>query len=368
MRLALVLLVAGCSYSEPNVNSQPPPIDAPIDVPDGPLPPHALRKSIIIDGAQVGNVTNFPVWIDLRPPDVPTKAQPDGSDIEFTDASGTVLSYEIVDWHTDYSRLAAWVKVPQLQHDMDRTIYVKYGDAHTMPRDPKAVWDNDFVAVWHTNDSLADNKVHDSTGTRDGTGANGLDQGDVVAGPTGLGGRALSFSGQKTVTFANPFSGNTTHSISAWVNQGDGNGTFDAIVVVGNPSNEQSRWFYTNYTNPDIAVGFYMNDWSDCGASINNAGWKLVTWTFDSARKSRMYINGMKISEFTHQFAPSTLGSGGYIGWAPTGWGQSNGLNGQIAEVHLSVIQHPDDWIATEYANQSSPATFYRVGAEEQAP
>src|SRR5262249_54517439 len=150
------------------------PVDAPIDVPDGPLPQHALRKSITIDGAQVGNVVNFPVWIDLRGADVPAKAQPDGSDIELTDAAGTVLSYEIIDWHTDYTRLAAWVKVPQLLPGMNRTIYVKYGDPHIMARDPKAVWDNGFVAVWHMNDTLRDSKVHDSTGVRDGTAAQGL--------------------------------------------------------------------------------------------------------------------------------------------------------------------------------------------------
>jgi Domain of unknown function (DUF2341)/Concanavalin A-like lectin/glucanases superfamily len=367
MRLALVLLVVGCSYHEPGVN--PTPIDAMVDAPpDGPLPPHALRRSIIIDGSKVGNVTNFPVWIDLRPPDVPTKAQPDGSDIEFTDASGTVISYEIVDWQPDYSRLAAWVKVPQLQKDMDRTIYVKYGDTHTLPRDPKAVWDNGFVGVWHMNDSLADFKVHDSTGLHDGTAINNLSHNDVVGGPTSLGGGAFEFSSTRAVQFSNPFSGNTTHSIAAWVNQGNGNGTFDAIVVVGNPSAEQSRWFYTNYQNPDIAVGFFMNDWNDTGSSVNNAGWKLLTWTFASDRKSRMYINGSKVAEFVHPAAPNTMGNTGWIGWSPAGWGANNGLNGQIAEVHLSVIQHPDDWVETEYANQSSPSTFYHVGSEEQVP
>jgi hypothetical protein len=365
MRLALVLVV-GCSYREPTL--QPQPVDAAIDVPDGPLPPHALRKSIIIDGTKVGNVTNFPVWIDLRGSDVPTKAQPDGSDIEFTDASGTVISYEIVDWQTDYSRLAAWVKVPQLQAGMDRTIYVKYGDPHTLSRDPKAVWDNGFVAVWHTNDGLVDLKVHDSTGARDGTAAQNLGPNDVGDGPMSLGGHAFAFSGTKTVMFTNPFTGNTTHSMAAWVNQGNGNGSFDAIVVVGNPNNEQSRWWYTNYQTVDIAVGFYGNDWSDTGSTVNNAGWKLLTWTFDSNRTSRMYVNGQLVASHTHSLAPNTTGTGGYIGWAPTGWGQSNGLNGSIAEVHLSVIQHPDDWIATEYANQSSPSTFYRVGTEEQVP
>jgi enoyl-CoA hydratase/carnithine racemase len=45
------------------------------------------------------------------------------------------------------------------------------------------------------------------------------------------------------------------------------------------------------------------------------------------------------------------MGAGGYLGWAPSGWGSSNGLNGQLAEIHLSVIQHSGEWIATEFAN-----------------
>jgi hypothetical protein len=222
--------------------------------------------------------------------------------------------------------------------------------------------------VWHTNDGLVDLKVHDSTGTADGMAAQGLGRNDVVDGPPGLGGHAFSFSNTKTVTFGNPFAGNTTHSISAWVNQGSGDGTFDTIVVVGNHNNEESRWFYTNYQTPDIAVGFYGNDWNDAGATVNNAGWKLLTWTFDSNRTSRMFVNDAMTGSFTHPLAPNTRGAMGYIGWAPTGWGMSNGLNGQIAEVHLSVIQHDQDWISTEFQNQSSPATFYRVGDEEQAP
>src|SRR5262245_2994230 len=119
MRLALVWIAAGCGYHEPQVGGDGgrPPIDA--RLPDGPLPPHALRKAITIDGTKVGNVTNFPVWIDLRGGDVPTRAQPDGSDIVFTDSQGTVIASEMVVWQQS-SRLAAWVKVAQLMTNTDQ--------------------------------------------------------------------------------------------------------------------------------------------------------------------------------------------------------------------------------------------------------
>src|SRR5262245_20746587 len=211
--LALVLIAAGC-YEEPHIGGgDGGPIDA--KLPDGPLPPHALRKAITIDGTKVGNVTNFPVWIDLRGGDVPAKAQPDGSDIEFTDAQGVVIASDIVAFQAT-TRLAAWVKIAQLQHDMDESMYVKYGDPKILPRNPQAVWDNRFVAVWHTNDSLSDGRVADSTGARDGTAMAGLDATHVVAGP--LGG-AFDFDADlNTVTFSNPFAGNSPHTISAWVN------------------------------------------------------------------------------------------------------------------------------------------------------
>jgi hypothetical protein len=39
-------------------------------------------------------------------------------------------------------------------------------------------------------------------------------------------------------------------------------------------------------------------------------------------------------------------------------------MNGSIDEVRLSNIARPAGWIATEYKNQNSPATFYAVGSE----
>src|SRR5262249_9059852 len=135
-----------------------------------------------------------------------------------------------------------------------------------------------FVAVWHTNDSLSDGRVADSTGRRDGTATAGLDATHVVTGP--LGG-AFGFGARlNTFPLANPFAGNSPHTISAWVNQRSGDGTFDAIVVVGNHSNEQSRWFYTNYQNPRVAVGLYGDDWNDTTVAVNNAGWTLLHWTY----------------------------------------------------------------------------------------
>ena len=46
----------------------------------------------------------------------------------------------------------------------------------------------------------------------------------------------------------------------------------------------------------------------------------------------------------------------------------SSEFEGDIDEVRISRAARSDNWIATEYANQSSPSTFYRVGDEELVP
>jgi hypothetical protein len=41
------------------------------------------------------------------------------------------------------------------------------------------------------------------------------------------------------------------------------------------------------------------------------------------------------------------------------------GINGIVDEVRISSALRSAGWINAEYANQSSPETFYQVGPEE---
>jgi hypothetical protein len=40
-------------------------------------------------------------------------------------------------------------------------------------------------------------------------------------------------------------------------------------------------------------------------------------------------------------------------------------VNGTMDEIRISGVVRSADWIATEYNNQFSPATFYTVGAQQ---
>jgi hypothetical protein len=67
--------------------------------------------------------------------------------------------------------------------------------------------------------------------------------------------------------------------------------------------------------------------------------------------------------------APATAGATGLIGNAPSpAFGGTNGMDGTLDEVRIATVTRDASWIATEFANQSSPGTFYAVGPEELAP
>jgi hypothetical protein len=219
--------------------------------------------------------------------------------------------------------------------------------------------------VWHFDDPLTTTAVADALGQTPGT-AVGLDSSRRVDGQ--LAG-AFDFDGnQMAVTFTNMLTGGTPHTISAWVDQRTRQ-AFEAVMVVGNNAMNQSRWFYTAFNNPAPAVGLFGNDVALGSPDIENDGWTLLHWVFDGQNRSTIYVNGSSLGTFQHtQGNAQTAGTGGYIGWAPTGWGANNGLNGRIDEVRIASAVASSSWIATEWANQRTGSTFYTVGPDQPAP
>jgi hypothetical protein len=232
------------------------------------------------------------------------------------------------------------------------------------------VFSSSFAAVWHLDDSLATPMVADAKGARNGTAMGGLDASDQIAAQLGGG---IDFDGNNNqIQFTNPFSGNGKHTISAWLYQRTPNGC-DTIVTVGGASNNRSRFLHSRYVpvgpTPIIGInpGFYVNDWLT-GMNITTGTWTLVHWVFEGTnRKSRLFLNGVVVDSFMYAQGIDTQGLEGYLGYAPGGWGNC-GLNGTLDEVRLATVDRSDGWIATEYANQSSPQTFYSVGPEEMVP
>jgi hypothetical protein len=327
--------------------------------------PH--RKQIAIDPAKVtGDQVAFPVWISLTDPDLAALAAADGSDIYFTKPDGTPLEHQLQRWTKATGRLEAWVRA-DLADAVPTLLDLRYGDpGRAHGQNSPMVFSSSFAAVWHLDDSLATSAVADATSARSGT-AMGLVPGDQ--GSAQLGGGITFDDNSKQIQFINPYTGSGPHTISAWVNQ-RGSNNCDSIVTVGESMDKQSRWFHSHYESPGngtAAVGFYNNDWNNpSGMDLDGAGWVLVHWVFEGS-VSRLYRDGAMTGSHQHQAGINTQGTAGYLGYAPANWGNC-GLNGGLDEVRLATVARSAGWIATEYANQKSPQTFYSVGPDEAVP
>lgn len=379
-RCVVVLVVVGCSFDRSGVDYSQGPGDGPpgdgngetIDAAPGDPPVGAVRfrKAITIPAANVaGALTDFPVYVSLVDGDLSAHATQSGADIHFVADDGTsALDHEIQAWDPDTGRLEAWVRLPALSSSASNVFYVQYGDFANAPApDPAGVWQNGFVAVWHL-EQQPDGSVGgivDSLGDHDATSVN-MNANGLIAGVVGGG---LAFDGNNDqLTFSGGLSGASPHTISAWVDQRTADHN-SALVVIGNGACTQARWFHTRFGEGPAAAGFYCDDWLDTGVDIQAAGWTLVHWTYDANDESRLYRDGVaSAGPFEHDGAQSTVGAAGTIGNAPAAFGASMGLEGNLDEVRIADTARSAAWIATEHANQKSPAEFHDVGPEESLP
>jgi len=365
------VLVAACRFASPSITGDGAADDTVIDgPPDARLidaSPPGRKKLITIDPVKViGDQAAFPVWIVLDDADLAARAAADGADIYFTRPDGTPLEHQLQRWTKATGRLEAWVRV-DLADTAPTLLELRYGDprvAHAP--NPPMVFSSSFAAVWHLDDSLATSAVADATNMRNGTTTGGLNTTHQVAAQLGGG---ISFNGSNNqIQFTNPYAGNGPHTISAWVSQ-NASTACNSIVTVGTAATSQSRWLHSHYQPASrAAAGLYNNDWLDAPNMIlDGAGWVLVHWVLDGL-VSHLYRDGVELGDtHTHQAGINTQGTAGYIGYAPAGWGNC-GLDGMLDEVRLATVARSAGWIATEYANQKSPQTFYSVGAEEIVP
>ena len=105
-------------------------------------------------------------------------------------------------------------------------------------------------------------------------------------------------------------------------------------------------------------------------SSVNvlDGNWHHVALVRDAAN-SRLYVDGV-LATSSSSISRASLAADNFI----IGAGGNGGstllpgyyFNGSIDEVRLSVgTARSAQWIATEYANQNSPSTFYMLGPVE---
>jgi predicted ribosomally synthesized peptide with SipW-like signal peptide len=350
------------------------------------------RKKITIAHTRVSSdLSGFPVLINLSADsDLHTYALSSANDILFTSADGTTkLAHEIERYTSSSGALTAWVNIPGLSSTADTVLYMYYGNASaSSQQNATAVWDSNFLAVWHmdetTGTSVGDSTTHGNNGTPTG----------VTLNTTGINDGADGFNGTSAYTSLGTgsslnFAANSAFTIDGWFNLNSGE-TYAPLVSLRNSSTASGG----DNSDIDICIG-YDGGVTDSGKlmglvrpdsggnyaritgpSVSVSAWHYFTLTRDATTSGNieLYADGAFIGT-----ASAGAGSGGSITtniralaserrWVQDGSGTATQryLAGSMDEVRISASLRTSDWVSTSYNNQSSPATFYALGAAEQ--
>jgi hypothetical protein len=331
-----------------------------------------FRKAVVIDASQVaGDLTEFPVLINITDPDLADHAQGGGWDIVFTsDDATSKLAHEIESYDPASGTLVAWVKVPVLSGDDDTVLYMYYSNPFaTDQQNPTAVWTNGFVAVWHMDEdpSGAGPQILDSTANANhATSGGSMGSGAQVTGKIGGG---LSFNGIDDVLRI-PDSPSTsiegaTFTLSAWVLPTDISGDTDSGIISkahegsGNVERYHLGIGRNGEANVRRTAGSLARLDSPAG-SVVDGEWQHLVGRYDGSTL-KAYVDGVEVG---------SMPASGNIDPSPQdlliGKRYDNRFfTGRIDEARVATVARSAAWIETEFNNQASPDSFHSLGGQE---
>ena len=323
------------------------------------------RRTITVDHTKVPNTdqSNFPLLVSGTYSYLATTANSgnvqnsNGFDVIFASDLGctTKLNHEVESYNAATGAVNYWVKVPTLSHTSDSVIYMCYGNSSvtTDQSNPTGVWDANYKGVWHLGNGSTLSGV-DSTNQLNGTNHGATSVSGKVGGGAGFNGSQNISVGNNSLT-----SGIT---LEAWVYRTAANG-FDIFADFGWNSTDG---FVAMIGNTGTTHGFVKHavQYVDSGVSSPANTWQHIVWTVDADKKPRLFVNGSLRFTSTDTQALVASTHGGSLGSRLDSSGNaSQFFTGNVDEVRLSSTVRSADWIAAEYNNQNSPATFYSVSA-----
>jgi RHS repeat-associated protein len=337
-----------------------------------PIPPisngYAFRRAITIDHTKVPNTdqANFPVLISGTYPYLATASNggdvtsSSGYDIIFTsDSAGTnVLPFEQESYSPSTGAVNYWVKIASLSHVTDTVVYVFYGNGSvtTDQSNKTGVWDANYKGVWHLANGITLN-ANDSTSN----GNNGTVNGNISAFAGKIGGAASATGGtNNSISTTNSITADSNpFTYSFWVNSAGGGTT----IYRGQDG-------FGNGWSANLAVAsrftFYIVNSSSSQVSLTSNStvatntWYHIVAVWTAGPGMRLYVNGVLDNSNTDTSTGLRRSTKGLQLLISNG---SSSFNGLLDEVEISNAARSGDWIAAEYNNQNSPATFYSIGA-----
>jgi len=296
-------------------------------------------------------------------------ANPDGSDIYFTDSSGsTQYSYEIESYNSSTGTLVAWVKVPSLSSSTDTVLKIWYGGSGGASNNPSDVWDSNFKGVWHMTQVNAPDSTSNSNDGTENAGVSSIT--GQVDGADNFTRSSSGYIDCGTGSSLN-FNAGGSYTWEVWVKP-TSLGSGGSGIIGKTISSNSSTVGYEVYIAGTGGVGTKFrfapgsNGYVQSSANVSTSVWTHLAVVYNGSSDIKLYFNGAQDGSGSLNVSDDTSNAL-YIGYrrsTPQPSGGGGYFNGIIDEVRFSTTARSADWIKTEYNNQYSPNTFYSVGGE----
>ncbi len=382
------------------------------------------KITVSLNSVISNDLTDFPVLIKFTHDDLKQANENMGRDFVFTESDGiTKLSHEIEQYDNTTGEIIAWVNFPTLDAISSTDIYIYY-KGNTVGFNSADVWNDDYVVVWHLNQTSTgtSNEFKDSTSNENhGTGGGGGDvgynavriphitdgqigYGQNLKGPTTTG----KADGSGDFIYRNSLDGMPSRdfTIELWtadITNVPAGGIvtqyndlvsvcYDAGATNGQWQNHISLWraenvkmkirgdFFVSTANTfpaSYADGHPVQD--DNSALFTN--WNHIVAVYNqkdadgTQGNSQLYINGVLVKDENRsgglnrstQTDKLRMVLGGDIdAQGGNNCGRvNNELKGKVDEFRISSGLKTADYAAASYFNQGDPSTYLSLGAQE---
>jgi hypothetical protein len=325
----------------------------------------SYRQKLTFDNtAQVSSFEDFKVLVMLDASRVDySHFEVGGADLRFVDGvTETPIHHEIETWNPA-GKSMIWVEVPRIDGGSDTDyLYMYYGNGGASASGAsEQVWDSDFRGVWHLHDDFTDSTINVNDGQNNGS----LDAIGVI-------GDCQEFAGSEFIRIPETASLKITGDLTleAWVYKP----VVDDMTIVSKhrgPGNLRSFRMGVDWTV--VPNGPYVNlsetgSYDPAGGFLEHPGSEAVdTWQYvagvHAGSTILLYVDGVLVAQNLASF-PTLFDNSENVIIGAEQDGAANWFTGFIDEVRISASARSADWIAAQH--QSMTDSFVNYGDVEQ--
>lgn len=319
------------------------------------------RLDVTIDHTKVAsNLTDFPIYVNLDDITGTALTTAEANSIRIYKSDGTTeLPREIVsssEMHFKGDLSSSVDTVFVIDYDGLRSDY-----ATNATYGAENVWTNDYAGVWHLNSisgSVVDSTGNGNDGVNDGM---WLDTGIIGSGVASDGSTSYNRIEINPTQPSMIFTHADDMTTTAWIKPNSWAGRSEII------GSRRADSFGIGINSNGTIEGQFDDIFPTSTGTLTFGSWNYVSVVQNgdaSSPTADFYINGVYDSSGSSMDANGWATQGYiYIGHESRG---NSRLNGVVDEIRVSRASRSAGWLATEYANQSSPDTFYTI--EEDGP